>query len=935
MFNNVMINYDSKNDVYSVTGFFGNNFRNRSIRKLGIQKIDALFIKFGLIGFSFYGFFIPEVIYVLENVIISDSVYGVNIKALRAFLVKIKELSKYDTVEPLDTSVINEKMHYKILEDQQAAFDKYEINKSKLHYRGLLFDMGTGTGKALRDDTPVRVPGGWKPIGSLIKGETVIGNDGKPTKVLSVHPQGIVCLYTVRFEDGREIVSCGDHLWKIYPEMDTFVNQGHYEIMSTMDLIDFLAINGNKASIDLITPEKIDSISLPEDPYFLATTDWYIPNEYKNGSVLQRWSLLQGIFDKANITVNEEGEFIFTSYSEILVKDLQSIIFSLGGVAKINNKKRLCVLKFKHPEAYKFFTSNAHMDLINTIEPIKTKMLLGIESIVKTKSDYATCIAVDNVDHLFVVDNYITTHNTFTALAISECVNTEVAICIIPNNSVDNVWIKGLTTEIYKKPQSYYNVKNETGYKNEKFILSNYESIEKLFDILPEISGKKITVIIDEIHNFLDAKSNRTVALLKLLDLINTEDIILLSGTPIKSGVAELAVLISMLDLRFRGAVVKRFLALYRNPGNVFKETLRMRYGDFSVRVSKDNVGPKPIVRNIPMVLDNGVDYTLPVIATNLKIFITRRMEELEKQAELYAKLYTSLYEKAKAIQLKNKVDPKFFNTYEKNIRDIVNGYKRKQLMFMSQTIKDANVFENKYLLPVLQGDEKKLFKEAKTIYKYPSLKVQGEALAGVIGKARIECHRDMAYHFDFTEIIESTEKKTLIFSSYIDVCDAALKNVRNEGYSPVSVYGENVKHLTQTVKLFTENENVNPLIATYKSLGESVPVVAANIVIILDTPFRMYIYDQAIARVWRRGQDKQTYVYIPLLDTGEVPNINSRNIDIIAFFKDEVEKITGYSSDVDIINEADMNVSTEDYKEIPPTIQYGRIGLEELMKSW
>ena len=199
MFNNVMINYDSKNDVYSVTGFFGNNFRNRSIRKLGIQKIDALFIKFGLIGFSFYGFFIPEVIYVLENVIISDSVYGVNIKALRAFLVKIKELSKYDTVEPLDTSVINEKMHYKILEDQQAAFDKYEINKSKLHYRGLLFDMGTGTGKALRDDTPVRVPGGWKPIGSLIKGETVIGNDGKPTKVLSVHPQGIVCLYTVRF----------------------------------------------------------------------------------------------------------------------------------------------------------------------------------------------------------------------------------------------------------------------------------------------------------------------------------------------------------------------------------------------------------------------------------------------------------------------------------------------------------------------------------------------------------------------------------------------------------------------------------------------------------------------------------------------------------------------------------------------------------------
>ena len=65
--------------------------------------------------------------------------------------------------------------------------------------------------------------------------------------------------------------------------------------------------------------------------------------------------------------------------------------------------------------------------------------------------------------------------------------------------------------------------------------------------------------------------------------------------------------------------------------------------------------------------------------------------------------------------------------------------------------------------------------------------------------------------------------------------------------------------------------------------------------------PYRMYIYEQAIGRVWRLGQDTKVLVYILQLDTGDLPNINTRNIDIIKFFKEEVERITGTVSNIDL----------------------------------
>jgi len=987
MFNIPHINYNKENDVYTVSGFFGTNFRNLFIRKIGLQKLDALFIKFGLTGFSFYGFYSLEVTYVFNHIISSGSTYGVNVVAIKSFLEQFEELNKEEEKTHLDLSVISKLMKYKILEHQEVAYAKYELNKNKLHYRGLLFDMGAGTGKDLDVDTLVRIPNGWKRMGDVKVGDIVINRHGKPTEVTGVYPQGMKQLYKVTFEDGRYVRAGEDHLWKVYPSFNNNAIHSNNSIaVETSDIADFLFIEGNRIYIDLFEHESMQEVELPITPYDMGVLlslgtisknyvwlpsnvnvdtskivssaidmtesilhedigyiitrhesytgtpelyfktleelglrgirndDKFIPDRYINSSINQRWEFIHGFLDPGIVSV-EDGYILCKVLSERLANDLILLVRSLGGLGRYSDG----VVYLKHPQPEKFFTCGTHIETIALLNKNKHNNLLRVVAIEKDIVNESVCISVDDIEKLYVVENYIVTHNTFTGLSIAEALYADVIIAIVPNNSLDRVWLNAFNGEIYKNEPTVFNVMVDSDYKDEHIVISNFENIDKVISIIPKLNNKKICVIVDETHNFLDIKSNRTQNLIKALDDTNSEDIILLSGTPIKSSISELAVILRMLDKRFKGSVEKRFFGLYRNPSNIFKDTLNMRYGDYSVKVTKETIDHKPIVKNVTMTLPNGADYTLPVISENLRVFFDKRLKELQNYMPKYLEIYNTLYNKAKSILLKDGVSLKTFEDYEYKFQEVIKAYERRQLQFMKDTYSYVNTFENKTISSVLNNEEKKLFKEVKTIIKYASLKVQGEALANIIGRARINCHRDMALAFNYDDILDSTDKKTIVFSSYIEVCDAVMRATKAKKYHPVGVYGDTVKHLANIVKQFTEQVFINPLVTTYKSLSESVPLIAANIIIAMDTPFRMYIYEQAVARIWRLGQDKQTYVYIPLLDTGNIPNINSRNIDIIDFFRSEVEKITGYKSEIGVLTNDDMTISTEGLPEYIP----------------
>lgn len=663
----------------------------------------------------------------------------------------------------------------------------------------------------------------------------------------------------------------------------------------------------------------------------------FIPKVYLRGSVEQRWELLRGILDtggtvssqlknKGRIGNNKSDSIIYPTSSERLRDNVTELVRSLGGRCKIDTNKDVHTpgkvnyvlhISFKNP---KLAVSRSFLkDRLEEVNQYSNNFRLRIESIEEVGEEKAQCIRVEHPSHLYITDNYVVTHNTATSLFIMEGLHNEVdkVIIMCPLPTVDRVWRSTISGEpgarSFKEPSSIYVIKDNKPYNNEKYIVCHFEGLEKLKTIIDKISGSRIGIIIDESHYLAEAKSKRTQEALSILDKTKSENVLLLSGTPIKSGYREMGTIFKFLDTDFVGNVEDKYYALYKSPTEWLSKVLKERYNGYTTVVKKDNIETtelQTVNLKIKLPEEEMEQFYLSNIKIRLNKFVTERMEEIKSNMDYWIDTYINLRDKARSNN--PSIDEKEFKLYMSNV-EIIKRTSPVQFGYIKDTLAYCTQFENTKLIPYLTSEEGKLFSEAKTIYKYPILKVQGEALANVIGKARIDCHAMMAEYLQYDKILDATDKKTIIFSNYIEVCDRVMDTVKKGNYSPIGIYGETTKNLTQLVQQFTKNPKANPLVTTYKSLSTGVPLIAADTIICIDMPFRMYVYEQAIGRAWRLGQDSNVTVFILELDTEE-PNINSRNIDIITFFKEEVEKITGVPASINISSESYIpnDVSTE-----------------------
>ncbi len=81
---------------------------------------------------------------------------------------------------------------------------------------GILAD-DMGLGKAQPLDARVLTPLGWRCMGELQLGDFVIGQQGQPTQVTGVFPQGLRPIYRVTLTDGMSVEVDNDHLWAVQP----------------------------------------------------------------------------------------------------------------------------------------------------------------------------------------------------------------------------------------------------------------------------------------------------------------------------------------------------------------------------------------------------------------------------------------------------------------------------------------------------------------------------------------------------------------------------------------------------------------------------------------------------------------------------------------------------------------------------------------------
>lgn len=158
--------------------------------------------------------------------------------------------------------------------------------------------------------------------------------------------------------------------------------------------------------------------------------DKFIPEDYLTSSIEQRYQLLQGLLDTDG-TIDEKGRVSFENTSKKLIKQVEFICRSLGFITSISEDKRkekytescyklriqckkqlkpkLFNLKRKKEKAEKYAASNKREEY---------KEFLSIVNIEKL-NDYTdmTCFTVDNQSHLFLMNDFIVTHNTRTMIA--------------------------------------------------------------------------------------------------------------------------------------------------------------------------------------------------------------------------------------------------------------------------------------------------------------------------------------------------------------------------------------------------------------------------------------------------------------------------------------------------------------------------------------
>lgn len=245
-------------------------------------------------------------------------------------------------------------------------------------------------GKALLDSELIYTPYGPKKIGFADIGDIIYGDDGKLTTIVGVYPQGFVDMYKVTFEDGRSIVCCGQHQWKVK-------YHGDYKVMSTMGII--------HSDFQKMTIGIGEAVDFPERRWLMSP--------HLLGSLTA--SFLCGSTDRIFELSNKEMDDIIYSSKKQKELFVSSFMKIACGISTGDDRFKV-VYKSEYIISFvrRIFWSMGYYCVMDGDDMYisKTHNRLRISDIDYYGKYKATCIEVDNKSHQFLTTNFVVSHNT-------------------------------------------------------------------------------------------------------------------------------------------------------------------------------------------------------------------------------------------------------------------------------------------------------------------------------------------------------------------------------------------------------------------------------------------------------------------------------------------------------------------------------------------
>lgn len=274
------------------------------------------------------------------------------------------------------------------LRDNEWMFAEF-LKQAEEENKGIFMFGCRRFGKALLDSEILYLEDREKMIGNIVVGDKIYDDKGNLVEVVGVYPQGKVTTYRVVFEDGRNVICCGNHQWR--------VNHGgkwHVRSLRSIAGLDYKSI-----SIPVGEALNYPTAKLPVPPSAYASMlaaylggyggdmffDKYVCKKFLRSSIDQKKDFIENFIRSFRNVVTGEEELTLSHIDMDVINFVQRMFWASGWYAKLEGNKLILSRNRKE---------------------------LKIRSISIYGKEHATCITVDNDSHLFLTTNYIVTHNT-------------------------------------------------------------------------------------------------------------------------------------------------------------------------------------------------------------------------------------------------------------------------------------------------------------------------------------------------------------------------------------------------------------------------------------------------------------------------------------------------------------------------------------------
>jgi len=268
----------------------------------------------------------------------------------------------------------------------------------------------TGAGKAIRDDEPVHTPQGWVRADALKVGDEVSTADGKTAPIVGVFEQGQRPMYRLVLDDGRTAEVSDEHLWAVQPfrrssplvAEPTLTN----EVISTVELRDRLG-QADSAGWALPLPEAAPGEDAAWGTAMAArvgraaralTGEMSFPDAPESGSARQRMTFWQEFLAMAHMVGLCRSVGRAHRFEPMPAETAQAVVAlarSLGRWAKIE----------------------AEDGSVLVLDGARQVRIVRVEKLQQSAS--CRCIKLDDPRGLFLIHDYIVTHNTETLISLA------------------------------------------------------------------------------------------------------------------------------------------------------------------------------------------------------------------------------------------------------------------------------------------------------------------------------------------------------------------------------------------------------------------------------------------------------------------------------------------------------------------------------------